>query len=221
MSRFWEQLRDNLPLLIALYLPSVGLLAFIGFVGIETGLAVSKVTRDPVELTGAHPFTGALSNLGILLWAAAASISFFTAASLRHQRSRDEYVMFFRLGGWLTLLLLFDDLFLLHEWIYPIHLGIDQKITFAGYALLLLLYLLRFRGLILRTDFILLMSAFVFFALSLLFDTIIAPGVIYGHNLFEDGFKFLGIVSWFGYFMKTGFVANATWADEVSDGAGT
>ena len=60
------------------------------------------------------------------------------------------------------MLLLVDDLFMLHERIFPNQFGIDEIIVFLFYGLLFLVYLLLFRKVILETDHIYL-SLTVFF----------------------------------------------------------
>ncbi len=62
-------------------------------------------------------------------------------------------------------------------------------------------YVVRFRKLILQTDFIFLILAFALFGLSIVIDLLELKISI----LFEDGSKLFGIVSWFGYFAITCF----------------
>ena len=97
------------------------------------------------------------------------------------------------------MLLLVDDLFMLHERIFPNQLGIDEIIVFLFYGLLFLVYLLLFRKLILETDHIYLSLTVFFFALSLLVDLLVPETLTPMYHLFEDGPKFFGIVSWFAY----------------------
>ncbi|MFP4559079.1 MAG: hypothetical protein ACLFO6_06260, partial [Archaeoglobaceae archaeon] len=69
------------------------------------------------------------------------------------------------------------------------------------YGIVALLYFLRFKLVILRTDFLLLLFAFVFFGLMLMFDLFVDESGL--QFLLEDGFKFFGIVSWLTYFATT------------------
>jgi hypothetical protein len=65
---------------------------------------------------------------------------------------------------------------------------------------MLLAYLVSFRKAIARTSFSLLIVAGLFFAISLGVDRL-EEDVLPWHHLFEDGSKFFGIVSWFGYYL--------------------
>ena len=91
-----------------------------------------------------------------------------------------------------------DDLFLVHESLVPMYLNVGERAMFAGYGLMTLLYLARFRTTILKTDFLILFAAFGFFGLSLVIDRHLVS--LQEHHLFEDGFKLLGIVSWSSYY---------------------
>ena len=101
----------------------------------------------------------------------------------------------------MTVVLLLDDLFLFHEEVFPEYLHIPQKAVFAGYGIIILLYLISFRASILDTEFLILLFAFGFFGLSIIVDEILRSMIPQQH-LFEDGAKLLGIVSWFAYFAR-------------------
>ena len=94
---------------------------------------------------------------------------------------------------------LLDDLFMLHEDLLSVRLGIPQLAIMAAYALATLAFLMRFRGVFPRTRVALLGSALAFLAFSVGLDLIFTKGRGRGHHLFEDGAKFLGIVGWLGY----------------------
>jgi hypothetical protein len=103
---------------------------------------------------------------------------------------------------------MFDDLYLLHEEVLPDHLHVPQKLVFAIYGGLVLVFLFRFRRMILDTDFVLLVAAFGFFALSVLVDLFVTPEEftvfgLPGRHLIEDGLKLLGIATWATYFVRT------------------
>ena len=102
------------------------------------------------------------------------------------------------------MLLGLDDIFLLHESVFP-YLGIHEKVVYATYAGLVLFYLVKFYPTILKTEYILLVMALGFFALSVIFDKSSIPGI--DPYLLEDGVKIAGIVSWMFYFYSVGTVA--------------
>ena len=62
-------------LLVLMILVGIVLLRIIG--NVETG----TITRDPIHITGGHPFIGLLSNIGILFWCSSAAICFFCRLS--------------------------------------------------------------------------------------------------------------------------------------------
>ena len=65
-------------------------------------------------------------------------------------------------AGLFTGLLLFDDLFLAHEVIYPKVLGVDEKYVFAAYVIFAATYLSFFRNLIVRNGYSMLLSLILF-----------------------------------------------------------
>lgn len=195
-----KQLRSLLPTLFRIYIP--GLLLLAG-AALQRKVPVSHLLRDPVLLTQAPFYAGAISNIGALLWCAAASICLFCAALSRRtvakQANSKRWDIFLFWSGLITLMLLADDFFLLHEEVYPNYLYISEKIILLAYGVIFLFYLTVFRKTILKTNYLLLLLAFAFFGISIgidLFD-INDSEIIF---LIEDGAKFLGIISWFAYF---------------------
>ena len=202
MSAKWlTQLKSIFPILIGLYIPMLILVAMIVLVGLQLSIPVTDLTRDPSATTGDSPFIGALSHLGVLFWCASVAICFFSFALLQRTGNIGKFSAFFLFGGLISLILLLDDLFLLHETVFPLYLNIPEKLVFLSYGLILLGYLTQFRKLILKTDFIFLIFAFCLFGLSIVIDLLDLRISI----LFEDGSKLFGIVSWFGYFARTCF----------------
>ncbi len=109
-------------------------------------------------------------------------------------------------------MLLLDDLFLIHEDAIPNYLGISEKLVFLAYGLITALYLVRFRKVILRTNYVIFAIAFMFLAASVFIDLlpglsrwIPLPPMLLGENyLLEDGAKLFGITTWFFYFAHVG-----------------
>ncbi len=187
--------------LALLYAPAVLLLLAVAVIAAATGIPPPKFTLDPAVLAGTHPLLGVVSNIGVLLWAAAAAVSLFTATLLHRPGEERQRRAFLLAAGLLTAWLLLDDFFLLHEWLFPSVLGVPQTLVLATYAGLAALFLLRFAALILRTDYLPLALAAAFFAASIAIDQL--PHAWFAWNylyLIEDGCKLLGIVGWLGYF---------------------
>ena len=74
------------------------------------------------------------------------------------------------LGGLISLVLLLDDFFMFDEYIYPIYLGINEKAVLIVYGMLILFYLVNFRKIIRNTEFLFILLAVLFFALSVVVD---------------------------------------------------
>lgn len=207
----FRQSKIMLKIFLRIYVPIIILLILIFLVSLVTNIPLEIFTKDPAVIVGEkgvgslvnfsiNPFVSIISNLGILLWCASASICLFSfnfkESSKKIKKDRDcQFLKFF---GILSLLLLLDDLFLFHESIAP-KLFISQKVVYVGYLSAVLLGIVKFKKLILQTDWIIWCFAFLFFSLSILID-ILEP---FENSIFlEDGFKFLGIASWLSYFVS-------------------
>ncbi len=187
-----------------LYIPAIFLILIVTIASYYLNIPISRFTRDPLAITGGHPFLGVVSNIGAILWSATVAICFFSYAILKTNKKSHDVLGFIMAGGFISLLLLLDDLFMLHEEILPKYLGGSEKIIFLFYGSLLLLYLVKYRLNIIETDLIYLILAAFFFALSILID-LLPESFLPLHHLFEDGPKFIGIVSWFGYYFTVCF----------------
>ena len=162
--------------------------------GIEPGLVI----RDLMQ-TCDHPIgVGMISNLGILLWAAAVGISLFASFSgLVRQRSWRQLLL---VGGLFSTILCLDDFFLLHDR----HVLGHQGSYYILYAVLALFILVRFRKLIPQADGLAFLAAALFLGLSVLSDRFqeSLPVDYATVQLFEEGFKFIGIACWLAFWWQ-------------------
>lgn len=165
-------------------------------------ISIEILLRDPAAITGQPFYTGFLSQMGIFFWSAAATVCLFSVLIISRQTGQSRLRQFLLISGMLTLFLGLDDAFLLHEEVFPIHLGISEKVVFGSYAGFMLFYLSRFYPLILRTEYILMMMALFFFSLSMIVDKF-DPSTM-GFFLLEDSAKLIGILSWLAYFFRIG-----------------
>ena len=205
-----DQLKKLMPTLVILYLPAFGLLVLVALASYISGVPVSKFTGDPALVMRAHPLVGVVSNIGVLLWSATVTICFFSAAHIRRKDEMRELYLFLLASGFFTMLLMFDDLFMLHDELFPEYLHFPQNLVYLVYMGIALFYLFRYRASILKTDYVLFFLALGFFALSVGMDFVQpnkAHALLSAHYLFEDGFKLLGITGWLGYFARTAFRA--------------
>ena len=187
-----------------LYMPAIFLILIVAIASYYLNIPISHFTRDPLAITGNHPFLGIISNVGAILWSFSVAICFFSYVLLKTSKESHDVLGFILFGGVISLVLLLDDLFMLHERIYPEYFWVSEKIVFVFYGVLILFYLVKFRRIIIETDFIFILLAVFFFALSILVD-LLPESLLPWHHLFEDGPKFFGIVSWFGYQLSVCF----------------
>lgn len=166
------------------------------------GIPVNQLTADPTALINGPFYLGFLSQMGIFVWAAVATIGLFTAYVLRLAGGDRAQSRFFLASGLLSLWLGLDDVFLFHEEAFPAYLGMPEKLIYGIYGGLVLLYCIRFRRFILRSDYTALGVAFVAFSTSIALDIIKPPYL--NPYFFEDSSKFVGLVAWLAYFVKTG-----------------
>lgn len=173
----------------------IGIMLLLHHVG---GIPIGVLTQDP--LFQRPLYVGLLSQIGILLWAAAAAVCLMTWAVLAGRETPAGGASFFLAAGLLTVLLCLDDAFLIHDALLP-GMGVGEKVVYLAYLLAVLSFLFVFRKRILRTEFLVLVAAFVFFALAILGDLHgIRP---INRFLLEDGSKIIGIVTWLAYFWRT------------------
>lgn len=181
---------------------SAVLLGAVVFLHFWKNIPVGKLTGDPIALAAGLPvYSGFLSQIGILLWSAAASICFFCGKILHPNRVDKGLNRFLIVSGVFTLWLALDDMFMLHETVLP-HIGIPQNVVLGGYVVFTLAYLFAFRRTILETNFLPLVFSLCFFAVSVTLD--VFKPFKFSITFFEEGAKLVGLVGWAVYFIGVG-----------------
>lgn len=168
-------------------------------------IPIHHFTADPNATLRAPFYIGFISNLGIMLWAAATALCIFSAFLLRNSAKPQPLSGFLFYSGLFTGLLMLDDVFLLHEEVFPKHLGIAEELVYASYGLFTILLLVLFRRTILKTEYLLWGLAFGLLGASVVVD--LMPFQLRHSFLVEDGLKFFGIVFWLAYFVRVCFHA--------------
>jgi hypothetical protein len=177
------------------------------FGSVVRGNPLSDFFRDPASVKNYHPFVGVMSTIGVLLWCAAGVCTLFASTMVR-SASDDTLRRFVLWSGILSLGLMFDDQFLVHEQLFQDFFGIGEHPVVLTYLLLIVLYLFHFRNVILKkTPFVWLACAFFFFSISVRLDFLLDQR---RGEVLEDVLKFFGIVFWFGYFWSTSSVLVAS-----------
>lgn len=200
-----DQVKTLLPMLGMIYFPTFIVLLAIGLLADVTGNRVWFFTNDPFVLGGLPWYAGIISNIGLLLWCGSASVCFFSMTLLRmvSGSAGRDWKQFFLFSGILTSLLLLDDLFQLHQILYPRYLHLNAIAVYGFYGLFTVYYLWLFRRTIWETEFLLLALSMGLFALAIVCD--ILPIIKRGRTAISDGFKLFGIVTWTTYHCRTCF----------------
>lgn len=178
-------------------------LALIFLAVLQPFVPTESLTRDPIAVANGKFYFGALSSLGILGWAATCTIclsAYFMLSDSRDKKTRS----FFLFSGIFTSLLLFDDLFMLHDVVFPTYLGLNEKFVLAVYPVLSAYLLINYRGRVAGSSYGRLFIALGLLGLSNIADSFFPS--VFGLNLIlKDGLKFLGVIGWAIYFFDTAF----------------
>jgi hypothetical protein len=199
--------KESLITLLKIFIPGIIILVIGAICHLIFKVPFSHYSRDPIQVLEGKPYVGVISNVGILLWTASASILFFSAILGTTLNIPKRLVQFLVYGGVLTSLMLMDDMFLFHDVIFPEYLNISQSFFYISYGIILIIYLYLYKSVLLTTDYILLLAAFGLFAASVAVDEFVENVVeLPAEYLVEDSFKLLGIISWFAFFTRTCYV---------------
>jgi hypothetical protein len=173
---------------------------------LQPWLPPSDLLRDSqvvaVRHTDESPAYGLISNMGIVVLALSCG-----AAAIGRLVLRDAPAPWPRLLLWtavLTLVLVLDDLLLLHE--AAAFAPWAGALVAAAYGFAFLRFVVRFGVVIVRDlDAGLLMLALGSLGLSLVTDLVAGP--TQWSLVVEDGAKLLGLVAWSAFVLRTAFVA--------------
>lgn len=169
-----------------------------------TGIRPGTLTRDPAVVVEEPFYIGYTSNLGMILWSISVGISFFTAHVLsRIEHSERDASRFALTAGLVTLWLLLDDMFMFHEDVFPLRLGLSEHIVYLFTFALLVALVVRFLEIILQSDYLLLVLVMAGWGMSVVIDIVESFVPLRGTIVLEDGAKFAGIVSWLVYLTRT------------------
>lgn len=169
---------------------------------------ISFYTRDVTSIAGIHPLAGFLSNLGIYLWCTSASICAF--AAWLYWSHKEKHTFWFLFSSFLlSFYLMVDDAFLVHERLANSLFGVGEKAVILALGIAVLSYLIFFKNIILKTGYVIFVASLGFLAFSVLvdlFQTYLEQILGTWRILAEDGFKWLGIVFWCSYYVRTSYL---------------
>lgn len=200
MRSITSQFRKVTPVLLITWLLTVLALLTAIFVSTVKGIALDVFTQDPNAQMNAPFYMGFFSNLGVIIWSAALTICFYCAYRLpvgADNRNRE----FLLASGGITLLMALDDLFQLHELVFPQYFNISGNMVYLTYVNVYLIYGIRFRRQLLQSDFLALGLAFFLLGLSTIIDLLPLP--LPKDTFLEDAIKLLGAVTWLVYYTRT------------------
>ena len=180
--------------LIPSLLVYVASLSLSGLAGIKGQL----VLRDLAQTCGTPAGVGLLSNLGYLLWLAAAAVSLFTAYS-GQPGVRGKQRELLACGGWFSFILCIDDMFLLHD------RYIGQTFLYVVYMVFAALIATRYRRQLMASRGELFLLAVALLGASIGIDQFQRdlPFKYETVQLVEEGAKFLGIATWVLYWWQS------------------
>lgn len=222
-TQLLQQIKKNSFVLLKVwfvYLFITGLIIGIGrFV---YNIPVGDFTQDPNSIIHKAFYFGSISNLGIILWTAAATLCIFSSIYLKRYNPDSPFRLFLLHGGIFTMLLLLDDVYMWHDEMFPDYLGISQRLIYLIYFMYTLFFLIRFTKVIFKTEYIILLASILLLSLSVFVDVVYeahrftAPlirltGLSWNQleditKFFEDTSKGMGILTWLIYFSRTVFI---------------
>jgi hypothetical protein len=201
-----QTIHPDHPLVWLYCLAIVPAIAIVGFVAWQPWIEPALLWEDPLVVARERSdccmfYYGALSNVGVLLWAITAAICSFSAIVVGRMGRPGEQVKVLLLAGILSALLAFDDMFLIHEDAIPQLLGLDKRYAYGIYSILTAIYLTRFRNLLLAADAPLLVLSVLVLAGSLCIDIDLMGMGALGRSA-DIGAKFIGITMWCAFHIR-------------------
>jgi hypothetical protein len=212
----FQNIKNLFPVALKIYLPTLLFIILVWCLSKIFNISMYELTADPAEVVGKPPYTGFFSNIGIVLWSSTAAICIFSALLTKvNQSCFRKWFNFLLSSFFLTSFLLLDDLFQLHETYPVLFFGVNANLPennrqlqnlleglfFVIYFIYVFLYLLYFRKHIQQTEYQFMVLALLFFFLSIAVD--MNTMIKLGHDIIEETFKLLGIITWLIYFSKT------------------
>lgn len=193
-----SKVQNHLSTLLLWLTPAVVIIAL---AGMQPFFPVDELLRDTYAVAVSNdyqmePHFGAISTVGLFVWAASAAICFFAAAMFQAMGDRAHAKVFF-FCGLFTSYLLVDDAFLLHETVVPYFGGAEEFVlALIGIEAVAIAVIFRrfFRGF----ELTLLTAAVALLGFSAAYDTLFS-GTSAQQILIEDGAKFVGAFAWMGF----------------------
>lgn len=146
----------------------------------------SVFTREPQQVLDGSFYVGSFSNFGGVIWFATAAILSFAAVIKRSERGA------LIAAALLTWAMGLDDIFMLHDRVYP-KLFLSELMVYSIYYLTIALITLRFFRQLDRSTLVGIVVGAGFWVLSAALDRFFNVG---SGQLAEDSMKFIGLSVW-------------------------
>lgn len=181
-----------------------GIAGLLSMLAAWSPVPISYLFREPYSIGHMPLYVGLISNFGALLWSCTIGICLFTYIVLKTsaEASAGNVLLF---PAAFSLVLLLDDVLMIHERVIGPLLPNGQLITYLVYGLATIYFVLRYRRVLLTSSpGVLLLSVGLLggsagldvlkevFSVSLL--------AAHQHIIVEDGLKLMGIATWLYYF---------------------
>ena len=167
---------------------------------------VGRLTRDAADSMDGPTYLAAVANLGFALWAIAGAAAVLGASVLRRIDPSGKTWLFMASAGALSFVLLADDMWLLHDRVFPQRVGIPELAVYATYGIMTLAHLYFFRDEIMKTEYVVLLAAASIFGCAMVIDFLTndAAGTSQKY-VTEDIPKFFGMSTWAAYHLRTAY----------------
>lgn len=178
-------------------------LMVLAFAGLQTQVPVADLLNDPATVAGVMWYAGLISNLGAIGWTVAVAAAAGAAFVARVGGRPRSTISFLRGGALVGTMLLVDDLFQVHQRLLPRAVGLSKPMVLLIELVLAGGWAVSSYFEIKRTRWHLLVMAGGAFVVSLVVDQLITGPETGVRILVEDGAKFLGVLAWALYFVRT------------------
>ncbi|MCU0390544.1 MAG: hypothetical protein MUE81_05465 [Thermoflexibacter sp.] len=202
INLFKQRLKEvyTLPMLF-LYALAL-LLLFVVFISSKTmDIDIAQFMGDMQQLGNLQFYSGIITNLGVFLWVVGGIVNFFTFLVIGKYESNQQ-ANYLLLSCLISFILAIDDFFMFHErWAYR-YFSINEKYVLLSYMILIIYYLIAYRAIILKNNFVFLILSLGLFGFSVVADLswekVFGKESVHGiaNFLVEEGAKFLGLMTW-------------------------
>lgn len=195
------------PLVIFSYIGIALVIAAVLGIAFSVGVKASYLMDDAIYTGKLEFYAGFVASIMVLLWCVGGTLSLFGYGLAKHSANPTKRT-FLLWGGLISYMMLFDDLFLIHETIGD-NTVIPEIAIFSCYGLAILYYLVRYYKTILETNFMFLFVGLSCLGCSVLVDVHIFTPDGWSHTSIETGieesFKLMGVTHWALYHYKVSY----------------